>query len=176
MSMTTCVNCGGENPRWREVATGAHRCLGCLLDHGRAKAHVTIPAPEELFELDTDGAGSGDEDPTVADDQGVADAPRTAAEEQEDSDRAILDEIEQAGAGYDPFFAWDEIALSLQITGDEAEALACALEAGREQARKLMAVIRRLATVSRQAPEIRLGPMEWGRVVIDETAAERATA
>jgi hypothetical protein len=170
--MSVCTNCGGGNPSWREVATGAHRCLRCLLDNGKGKAHVLIPGPGDLAEIDTDG----DEEPTLPDDQGEDDEPQTAAEEQEESDRAILDEIEQAGAGYDPFFAWDEIALSLSITGDEAESLACALEAGREQARKLMAVIRRLSKLSRQAPEIRLGPMEWGLLVIDETAVERASA
>jgi hypothetical protein len=136
--MSVCTNCGGENPRWRETATGAHRCLPCLLDNGKGKAHVLIPCGD-LPEIDTDG----DDEPTLPDDQGEDDEPQTAAEEQEESDRAILDEIEEAGAGFDPFFAWDEIAISLQITGDDAEALTCALEAGREQARKLMAVIRR---------------------------------
>ena len=122
--MSVCVNCNCEDPRWREVATGAHRCLRCVLDHGQSKAHVAITfgdLPEIVIEGDTDG----DEEPTLPDDQ------------------VENDEIEEAGAGFDPFFAWDEIALSLQITGDEAEAITCALEAGREQARKLMAVLRR---------------------------------
>jgi hypothetical protein len=147
--MSVCTNCGGENPRWRETATGAHRCLPCLLDNGKGKAHVLIPCGD-LPEIDTDC----DEEPTLPDDQGEDDdtdaravskrwAEATADEMQEDLDRMILDEIEEAGDGFDPFFAWDEIALSLQITGDEAEAITCALEAGREQARKLMAVIRR---------------------------------
>ena len=138
--MSVCANCKCEDPRWREVATGAHRCLRCVLDHGQSKAHVAIPLGD-FVEIVIDG--NGDEEPTLPDDQGEDDEPRTAAEEQEEADRAILDEIEQAGAGFDPFFAWDEIALSLQITGDEAEAITCALEAGREQARKLMAVLRR---------------------------------
>jgi hypothetical protein len=145
--MSVCTNCGGENPRWRETATGAHRCLPCLLDNGKGKAHVLIPGPGDLAEIDTD------EEPTLPDDQGEEDEHQTAAEEQDESDRAILDEIEQAGAGFDPFFAWDEIALSLQITGDEAEAITCALEAGREQARKLMAVIRRYNFAMAYAPE-----------------------
>ena len=138
--MSVCANCKCEDPRWREVATGAHRCLRCVLDHGQSKAHVAIPLGD-FVEIVIDG--NGDEEPTLPYDQGEDDEPRTAAEEQEEADRAILDEIEQAGAGFDPFFAWDEIALSLQITGDEAEAITCALEAGREQARKLMAVLRR---------------------------------
>jgi hypothetical protein len=144
--MSVCTNCGGENPRWRETATGAHRCLPCLLDNGKGKAHVLIPCGD-LPEIDTD------EEPTLPDDQGEEDEPQTAAEEQEESDRAILDEIEEAGAGFDPFFAWDEIALSLQITGDEAEAITCAIEAGREQARKLMAVIRRYNVAMLDAAE-----------------------
>jgi len=144
--MSVCTNCGGENPRWRETATGAHRCLPCLLDNGKGKAHVLIPCGD-LPEIDTD------EEPTLPEDQGEENEPQSAAEEQEESDRAILDEIEQAGAGFDPFFAWDEIALSLQITGDEAEAITCALEAGREQARKLMAVIRRYNVAMLDAAE-----------------------
>jgi hypothetical protein len=103
----------------------------------------------DLPKIDTDG----DDEPTLPDDQGEDDEPQTAAEEQEESDRAILDEIEEAGAGFDPFFAWDEIAISLQITGDDAEALTCALEAGREQARKLMAVIRRYRLVMLDAAD-----------------------
>jgi hypothetical protein len=107
---------------------------------------VLIPCGD-LPEIDTD------EEPTLPEDQGEENEPQSAAEEQEESDRAILDEIEQAGAGFDPFFAWDEIALSLQITGDEAEAITCALEAGREQARKLMAVIRRYNVAMLDAAE-----------------------
>ena len=137
--MSVCANCKCADPRWREVATGAHRCLRCVLDHGQSKAHVAITFGD-FAEIVIDD--KGDEEPTLPDDQGEDDEPRTAAEEQE-SEKAIRDEIEQAGAGFAPFFAWDEIALSLQITGDEAEAITCALEAGREQARKLMAVIRR---------------------------------
>jgi len=107
---------------------------------------VLIPCGD-LPEIDND------DEPTLPDDQGEDVEPQTAAEEQEESDRAILDEIAQAGAGFDPFFAWDEIALSLQITGDDAKAITCALEAGREQARQLMAVIRRYNFAMAYAPE-----------------------
>jgi len=99
--MSVCANCKCEDPRWREVATGAHRCLYCVLDHGQSKAHVAITfgdLPEIDIEIDTDD----DEEPTLPDDQGEDDEPQTAAEEQEEADRAILDEIEQAGAGFDP--------------------------------------------------------------------------
>lgn len=161
MSSEKCFNCGAE-ARWRDSHTGAHRCRSCVMTHGSGRGHVVLP--RDLAEIDSDG--------TV-----VAEDNRPAGEIEAENDAAILDEmreLDRVPGGFDPFHVWDEIALSLQITGDEGEALACAMEAGRQAAKQIAALRRYIARMPPVPFEV--VPMVWLPTVMDDQALGRAEA